>query len=54
MQEPLLVQADLLQLVGQFLQVVVHLLGAQLFTDQLLKDNQREAVNLPITPKYQQ
>lgn len=36
MQQPLLVQSNLLQLVGQFVQIVIHLLGLQLLTDELL------------------
>lgn len=36
MQQPFLVETDLLQLVGQFLQIIIHLLSPQLLTHKLL------------------
>ena len=37
MQQPFLVQANLLQLMSEFLQIIMHLLSPQLLTHKLLK-----------------
>lgn len=47
-QQPFLVQANLLQLMGQFLQVIVHLLSAQLLTHKFLNGHSNTIFN-PIT-----
>lgn len=40
MKQPLLVETNLLQLMSQFLQIIVHLLSSQFLTDKLLKHTQ--------------
>lgn len=37
MKQPFLVETNLLQLMSQFLQIIVHLLSSQFLTDKLLK-----------------
>lgn len=40
MKQPFLVETNLLQLMSQFLQIIVHLLSSQFLTDKLLKHTQ--------------
>lgn len=46
MQQPFFVESNLLQLMGQFLQIIIHLLSPKLFTHKLLKHTQTKEWNV--------
>lgn len=48
MQQPFLVQTNLLQLMGQFLQIVIHLLSPQLLTHQFLNHKHKLLLKMKV------